>query len=71
MSSSLESLEWTSSRWTGAILTSTAYDLDRVMGDGPAITRLIRSVPYQPYADVEFQTAYDDFDWEEGCDETH
>ena len=48
----------------------TAYDLDRVMGDGPAITRLVRSVPYHPYADVEFQTAYDTFDWEEECDET-
>ena len=43
----------------------TAYDLDRVMGDGPAITRLVRSVPDQPCSDVEFETAYDDYDWEE------
>jgi hypothetical protein len=45
----------------------TAYDLDRVMGDGPAITRLVRGVPDQPYADVEFQTAYDDYHCEEVC----
>ena len=49
----------------------TAYDLDRVMGDGPAITRLVRSAPCQPYVDVEFRTAYDDFDWEEGCEDTY
>jgi hypothetical protein len=49
----------------------TAYDLDRVMGDGPAITRLVRGVPAQPYADVEFQTAYDDCDWEEEFDGEH
>ena len=64
-----------SSRHLGALQHAvragvTAYDLDRVMGDGPAITRLVRSVPYQPYADVEFQTAYDDFDWGEWCEET-
>jgi len=38
----------------------TAYDLDRVMGDGPAITQIVRSVPNQPYASVEFRTAFDD-----------
>jgi len=37
----------------------TAYDLDRVMGDGPAITALTRGVPRQPYRDVVFTTAYD------------
>ena len=37
----------------------TAYDLDRVMGDGPAITQLIRAVPDQPYPFVEFRTVYD------------
>ena len=45
----------------------TVYDLDRVMGDGSAITRLVRSVPGQPCADVEFRTAYDNYDWEEEC----
>ena len=43
----------------------TAYDLDRVMGDGPAITRLVRSIPDQPYAHVKFDTAYDSYNWEE------
>jgi len=37
----------------------TAYDLDRVLGDGPAITALTRGVPWQPYRDVVFTTAYD------------
>lgn len=37
----------------------TAYDLDRVLGDGPAITALTRGVPRQPYRDVVFTTAYD------------
>jgi len=41
----------------------TAYDLDRVIGDGPAITRLVRSVPGQPEAGVDFRTVYDDHDW--------
>lgn len=39
----------------------TAYDLDRVMGDGPAITQLIRAVPDQPYPFVEFRTIYDGY----------
>jgi hypothetical protein len=39
----------------------TAYDLDRVMGDGPAITQLIRAVPDQPYPFVEFRTVYDGY----------
>lgn len=37
----------------------TAYDLDRVMGDGPAITRLVRGFAQQPYGHVEFATLYD------------
>jgi hypothetical protein len=37
----------------------TAYDLDCVMGHGPAITQLTRAVTIQPYRDVEFSTAYD------------
>ena len=37
----------------------SAYDFDRVMGDGPAITRLVRSVPEQPFGRVEFRTPYD------------
>lgn len=37
----------------------TAYDLDRVMGSGPAVTQLVRGIPGQPYGNVEFVTAYD------------
>jgi len=37
------------------------YELDRVMGDGPAITQLVRGVPRQPYRCVTFRTAYDDY----------
>ncbi len=37
----------------------TAYDLDRVLGDGPAITALTRGVPRQPYREIVFVTAYD------------
>ena len=37
----------------------TAYDLDRVLGDGRAITALIRGVPRQPYREVVFETAFD------------
>ena len=48
----------------------TAYDLDRVMGDGPAITRLVRSIPVQPDRQVEFATAYDGFhSWAQEADE--
>lgn len=36
----------------------TAYDLDRVLGDGRAITQLVRSIPGQPYGAIEFKTAY-------------
>lgn len=44
----------------------TAYDLDRVMGDGAAITCLVRSVPDQPYHEVAFVTAYDGGQWDFG-----
>ena len=37
----------------------TAYDLDRVMGDGPAITALTQGIPGQPEPNIEFRTAYD------------
>jgi hypothetical protein len=37
----------------------TAYELDRVMGDGPAITNLVRLFPRQPYGPVEFRTVWD------------
>ena len=47
----------------------TAYELDRVMGDGPAITRLIRSVPGQAYGAVQFFTAYDALSWGEAEEE--
>lgn len=43
----------------------TPYELDRVMGDGPAITRLVRAVPGQPYDEAVFHTVYDDFGWAE------
>lgn len=36
-----------------------AYDFDRVMGDGPATTCLVRSVPNQPYGDISFFAAGD------------
>ncbi len=41
------------------IVGVSAYDLDRVIGDGPAITALTRGIPGQPYPDVVFKTAYD------------
>lgn len=41
------------------------YELDRVMGDGPAITRLIRAIPGQPYDEAVFHTLYDDLSWSE------
>ncbi len=37
----------------------TAYDLDRVMGDGIAITRLVQGVPGQPCPEVTFETFHD------------
>jgi hypothetical protein len=37
----------------------TPYDLDRVLGDGPAITQLVTSVPGQPYAPIVFRTTWD------------
>ncbi len=37
----------------------TAYELDRVMGDGSAITKLVNATPKQPYGFVEFRTVYD------------
>lgn len=39
----------------------TAYDLDRVMGDGPAITQMVHGVPNQPCRFVRFRTAWDDY----------
>ena len=44
----------------------TAYDLDRVLGDGQAITQLVRSIPDQPYHEVTFVTAYDGVEWDFG-----
>jgi hypothetical protein len=38
----------------------SVYDLDRVIGDGQAITRLTQSVPGQPYQ-AWFVTIYDTF----------
>lgn len=37
----------------------TPYDLDRVLGDGPAITQLVRTAPVQPYGFVVFNTVWD------------
>lgn len=44
----------------------TAYDLDRVLGDGRAITSLVRNVPGQPYPEIRFATAYDGAEWDYG-----
>lgn len=41
----------------------TAYELDRVMGDGRAITKLVGNMPYQPFKDIRFRTVYDDVNW--------
>jgi hypothetical protein len=37
----------------------TAYDLDRVMGDGSAIGRLVRAIPYQPFPNLRFGSIYE------------
>jgi len=42
------------------------YDLDRVQGDGRAITCLVRSLPGQPYPSIRFSTAYDGSQWDDG-----
>jgi len=44
-----------SAYWGGC----NVYDLDRVMGDGSAITQLVQAVPEQRYPDVRFYTVYD------------
>ena len=36
----------------------TAYDLDRVMGDGRAISELVYWAPGQPFGSVEFATSH-------------
>jgi len=36
------------------------YDLDRVMGDGRAITQLVHAVPGQSVIGIRFRTAYDE-----------
>lgn len=41
----------------------TAYDLDRVRGDGPAITQLVLIALNQPYSNLEFDTIYDGENW--------
>ena len=40
----------------------TAYDLDRVAGDGPAITCLVQSVPDQPFY-IKYETIWDTDNW--------
>ncbi len=45
-----------SAYWSGC----NVYDLDRVLGDGNAITQLVQAVPEQRYPDVRFVTVYDD-----------
>ncbi|WP_437191146.1 hypothetical protein [Planctomicrobium sp. SH527] len=47
----------------------TAYDLDRVLGDGPAITRLVRSVLDQSDRSVQFETLHDNVNWSDADDE--
>lgn len=39
----------------------TEVELDRVMGDGHAITALAKALPHNPYGDVEFRTPFDEF----------
>ncbi len=39
----------------------TAYDLDRVEGDGPAITKLVHSVSGQFWKFIAFSTAFDGY----------
>lgn len=41
----------------------TAYDLDRVLGDGPAITQLVLTALNQPDSSLTFVTAYDGGNW--------
>jgi len=36
------------------------YDLDRVMGDGPAITQLVHAVPGLSFIGIRFRTMYDE-----------
>jgi hypothetical protein len=38
----------------------TAYDLDRVIGDGRAITELVNGAPGQPFGCVEYVTRHDE-----------
>ncbi len=38
----------------------SAYELDRVLGDGPAITQLVNGIPEQPELGIQFHTEYDD-----------
>ncbi len=47
----------------------TAYDLDRVMGDGPAITRIVQAIPGNPHGNVEFSTGYDAGLWPQEAEE--
>lgn len=44
-----------SAHWGGC----NVYDLDRVLGDGKAITQLVQAVQEQCYPDVRFFTVYD------------
>ncbi|MCR9296503.1 MAG: hypothetical protein NXI32_27650 [bacterium] len=37
----------------------TAYDLDRVLGDGPAITWLVSGAIRENHPHIQFRTAYD------------
>jgi hypothetical protein len=58
-----------SSRHLGALqqavyVGATAYDLDRVMGNGWAITELVRAACCHPYRDVVFRTVYDESTWD-------
>lgn len=40
--------------------TVTRDELDRVLGDGPAITALVNASPSNPVPGIVFKTAYDD-----------
>lgn len=43
----------------------TVAMLDAVLGDGPAITKMVRANQHNPHKDITFETAYDGFGEEE------
>lgn len=39
----------------------SADDLDRALGNGPLLTKLVRQAASNPHISIEFKTPYDDF----------